>query len=148
MWALWMALAFVGIGVQLAGLAALQNYFYKSPHAVAHLTTHAGIAALSPGDALRWNWWALFFVFLVSCVLCAAAASGGAVVRQARGALLAWTSAAVVVNMVSADQLNSLRGSTTGAMKSSARAAFAGAVIDVVALLCAVYHLGVAPTAG
>lgn len=78
-------------------------------------------------------------------MIAAATAAGGDVVHQARGALLAWGTAALVVNMTSCNRLNDVRGSTTGAMKSAARTAFAGAIIDIIALLAALYHVGVAP---
>lgn len=143
---LWLTIAFAGLAVQLGGLAALQNYFYKAPGDVAAWTAAAGIAQLSPGDALRWDWWALFFGFMVAVVIAVAACSGGAVVHQARGALLAWAAAAAVVQMISCDRTNALRGSTVGYVKSAARAAFAGVIINIVGLLACTYHLGVSPS--
>lgn len=142
---LWLTLVFIGVIVQMAGQAALQHYFYYSHRAVGRIDTHAGIAALSAGDSLRFVWWAWFFALLAASVLAAAVAAGADVVAQARGALLAWNTAALVVEMVACDYLNAVRGSTAGAMKSSARAAFAGCIISIVAQLAAVYHLGVTP---
>lgn len=72
--------------------------------------------------------------------------ASGAVAR-ARGALLAWATAATVLSIVSADRLYNISSNSEGAFYSSARTAFSGFLITAAAGLAMVYHFGVRPSA-
>jgi hypothetical protein len=76
---------------------------------------------------------------------CLALASGA--VGRARGALLAWATAATVLCIVSADRQYNISSNTEGAFYSSARAAFSGFLLTAAAGLALMYHLGVRPSA-
>jgi hypothetical protein len=149
--AIFLTLAFAGLVVFLAGLSALQHYLYNPPQAdpflPARVQRGAGLAELSGGNALRWDWWALFFG-LTACTLAALAlGSGAAVVRQARLVLVAWVSISTVFVIMSTNRLYDVMGVTSGKYKSAARAAYAGCVMYDIAALAAIYHLGLMPEA-
>lgn len=112
--AVWLALAFCGLVVFLAGLAALQNYMYQKGDEAGRIQAGAGLARLSAGNSLRWDWWALFWAVAACTLPALALASGGAVVSQARLALVAWLSIATVVVFISTNRLYDIMGWVRG----------------------------------
>ena len=101
---------------------------------------------LSRGNILRWDWWIWVFAAVALCAMpCLALASGA--VGRARGALLAWATAATVLCIVSADRQYNISSITEGAFYSSSRTAFSGFLLTAAAGLALMYHFGVRPSA-
>ena len=74
-----------------------------------------------------------------------ALASGS--VSRARGALLAWATAATVLCIISANRQYDISSNSTGVFYSSARTSFTGFLLTAAAGLAMVYHFGVRPSA-
>ena len=76
--------------------AALQSYSYR--YGIQDFEVAANYSRLSRGNYLRWDWWIWVFSAVALCAMPVLALASGSVAR-ARGALLAWATAATVLCM-------------------------------------------------